>query len=577
MIEHPVLPRLLVLGALALVPAGCGGGESDVETASPALPTEIDLADPTDRVTRLEAVEDLTEAVADRLLAFSDKLRRRDFAAARAWFAPDFAGHALTGLAVAAEASEPLDVTRTTFDAAAPPVVGRDAFLAGVRERIGPWARVESVLWKVKAAEFQKSADRWGKVKLYVHMIGTTADGGAESITGWGYARVAFTSGEWVVTRFELTSLEVVRRAGPMFSNVTAAAGLGHVDTRFGQPGNRSFAFNGAACGDVDGDGRWDLFVPSDGRNFLYLLGPDGRFREEAAERGVAQPDGGTGTVLFDFDRDGDQDLFVGHVDDGETGGTRLELYRNDGTGKFERVPGGLGLGAKELVAYSLVVLDHDLDGWPDLFVCGYGIVAREHNNSWIQATNGAPNALFRNVEGERFVDVAPELGLAGTSWTYAAAAADFDDDGDPDLYVANDYGTNELWRNDGGTFTQVAEELGVLDQGNGMGATFGDLSGDGRLDLYVSNMSSTAGNRILDRYEDGLDPELYASLKKAAAGNTIFVQDAQGGFERLPKSAGGVGGNWAWSTALVDLDLDGRLDVFCTNGFVTGDQPFDT
>ena len=103
------------------------------------------------------------------------------------------------------------------------------------------------------------------------------------------------------------------------------------------------------------------------------------------------------------------------------------------------------------------------------------------------------------------------------------------------------------------------------------------DSNGDGLLDLYVSNMSSTAGNRILGRLSDDIDPELFSALKKLAAGNTIFCKQSDGSFERQPKDAGGVNGNWAWSSALFDVDLDGSLDVFCTNGFVTGDLPHDT
>jgi len=576
--------RTLLLRTLPLLLplAACGGGSTPTDepqeqaTGAAALPDEIEIPNPTNRVLKLELVEDESEQVADRLLAYSDEVRRRDFTAARTWFADDFAGHALTGLPIQEQRRGPLDIAETVYDPSAPPIVGPDAFLEGVAALIEPWSRVDSVLWKVKKAEFQRGRPHWGKVKLYVHMTGRGALGGGESITAWGYAKARLDGGEWLLSRFELTSLTTSSRETAVFTSVAAAAGVDHIGTRFGKPGNQSFAFNGAACGDVDGDGDFDLFLSSDGANFLYLCGPDG-FTEVAEARGVAQPDGGTGSVFFDFDNDGDQDLAVGHVDDGQTAGTRLELYENDGAGTFTRVEGGRGLGAQPLDAYSLTVLDYDGDGWLDLFVSAYGMNTREHNNSWIQATNGSPNALFRNEGGERFVDVAPELGLQGSSWSYASAAADFDADGDPDLYVANDYGTNQLWRNDGGTFTDVAEELGVLDQGNGMGCAFGDLSGDGALDLYVSNMSSTAGNRILDRYAGEIDPEVYAALKKSAAGNTIFLQGAEGSFERLPKANGGVGANWAWSVALQDFDLDGRLDVFCTNGFVTGDLAFDT
>ncbi|MEL6715329.1 MAG: hypothetical protein AAFP86_16240, partial [Planctomycetota bacterium] len=103
--------------------------------------------------------------------------------------------------------------------------------------------------------------------------------------------------------------------------------------------------------------------------------------------------------------------------------------------------------------------------------------------------------------------------------------------------------------------------------------------SGDGRLDLYVSNMSSTAGNRILGRLGDELDADVHALLKKLAAGNSIFLAggSAEDGFQRLPRERGGIDASWAWSAALFDVELDGDLDVFCANGFITGELPFDT
>jgi hypothetical protein len=288
----------------------------------------------------------------------------------------------------------------------------------------------------------------------------------------------------------------------------------------------------------------------------------------------------GTGAVFFDFDNDGDQDLFVAHEGwtgaDGSAMGETAKLYLNDGSGAFEMVTDDIGLDVS-LVGYSATAFDYDMDGWLDVFVCGYGRVEDEHNNSWIEATNGKPNGLFRNIKGERFEDVALEAGVRGTSWSYASAAADYDLDGDLDLYVANDYGLNRFYRNEGdGSFKDVAEELGLLDRGNGMGVSFGDLNNDGLLDVYVANMSSTAGNRILDRLKDDVDEEVYEMLKKTAAGNTIFLRSGDG-FEALPSEAGGVNASWAWSPILCDFDLDGRTDIFVTNGFVTGDLAHDT
>ncbi|MDP6538192.1 MAG: VCBS repeat-containing protein [Planctomycetota bacterium] len=546
------------------------------------LPATIDLPDPDPRITDLETVEDKSELVADWLLDFSDKLRRRDFSAAARWFSPRFAGHSLAGLAVGGEGTLHADARKRTWDAAGAPIVDRDRFLAGIEELIGPWTRMESVLWKVKGAEFQAGGgERWGKIKLFLHMTGTRSDGGVSAIGGWAWLRVAREAGLWRIQRFQLTSLAETWHEGPLFTDVSAAAGVAHQGLRFGQPGNQSFAWNGAAGGDVDGDGLWDLFVPSDGRNFLYVAQDDGTYADQARERGVELPDAGTGAVFFDHDNDGDADLVVGHIgwcagEEG-VGGRALALYENDGTGHFEERSAALGL-TEPVVAYSLTVFDYDGDGWLDVFACAYGRVAVEHNNSWIEANNGAPNALFRNLGGTGFEEVAERAGVRGDQWSYASAAADFDADGDVDLYVANDYGSNRLYRNEGdGTFRDVAPQVGVTDIGNGMGVSWGDLDADGRLDLYVANMSSTAGNRILGRLGDEIDPEMMALLRKLAAGNTIFEAESDGTFRALPSSAGGVNASWAWSVALCDFDLDGRLDVFNTNGFVTGDLPHDT
>ncbi len=553
--------------------------ESDqVPVQANPLPDSVEIASPSDPIRQLEAVEDATEEVADSLLDFSDKFRRRDWTACSEWLMDDFLGEGLHGLPVKNSQEEHLNVEVLIHDAQAANVLDKDGFLGNLTDLVGSWERVESTIWKTKAAEFERGrGQRWGRVKLYVHMTGVASQGGGVGVTAWGYAKAVKDEGRWKLAAFDLTSLEVTQKRTAIFTEVSAAAGVAHTWPRFGTPENFCFAFNGAASGDVNGDGRWDLFVPSDGHNFLYIGQADGTFKETAQAAGVWGPEGGTGALFLDYDNDGDQDLVVGHADDA-TGGARMCLYQGDGKGQFVQVEGALGMADVSLSAYSLTAFDFDNDGWLDIFACGYGELDKEHNNSWVEATNGYPNALFRNEQGQRFTDVSEAAGVRGTSWSYAAAAADIDRDGDLDLYVANDYGSNCYYENQGdGTFTNQAGPFGITDQGNGMAAAFGDFSGDGNLDLYVSNMSSTAGNRILDRYKEDVPDELYAILKKSAAGNTIFTRTDPGGFTALPKSAGGVGANWAWSPALADFDLDGHLDVFCTNGFVTGTLAHDT
>jgi hypothetical protein len=582
---HVSLPLLAV--ALVLVPLPLMGCGSETAPESIELPAVVEVEVPDSPLVHMELVEDSTEEVANRMLGFSDKLRRRDFRGAADWLTPDFAGHSVAKLATESVEELPLGARRTHYLRSSAKVVGRDDFLTSFQERIGPWKRVESVQWKVKGAEFQTGKPRWGRIKTKVTILGQAEDGGPRALVAWGYGRQAHRGGQWMLERFELTSLSEESRATFLFTDVSTSAGVAHAGIRFGQPGNDSFAWNGAASGDVDGDGRFDIFVPSHPRNFLYVARAEGGFREVAEERGVAQPAGGTGAVFFDFDNDGDQDLAVADVGwrqlDGRVAGNPLRLHLNEGDGRFTRAE---GLGFDTLsYGFTLSALDDQLDGLLDLFVANYGVVAKEPNNSWTDASNGMSNQLFRNREGLRFEDVTKLAGLTDNRWSYACAVADHDLDGDQDIYVANDYAENLLWSNNGqGRFEDVSQDSGVRDLGNGMGVTFGDLDSDGLPDLYVANMTSTAGNRILHRLSQQDDSATQA-LFKMAGGNSVFLatpgsaddDTSDHRYERFSPDQGGVGASWAWAPLVQDLDLDGCLDLFCANGFVTGNTAADT
>lgn len=555
-------------------------------SAAAAVVVPADVVRPDRPLTNVELVEDDTEAMADSLIEFAEVLRKRQFEEARAWFSPELVAHPLHGHEVDERTELPLGVERLHYRVGGDEGVALDGFIDSMDALLGDWRRVDSVLWKVKGANFQRGRPKWGRLDLKIHILGVDADGGVVAVHGKAAARIEAVRGRFLIDQFVLKTWEQERRSAPLFTEVAASTGLAHTWARFGTDANNSFHWNGAAAGDVDGDGDWDLFVPSDGENFLYIAQPDGSWTNEAEERGVDGPDKGTGAVFFDCDNDGDQDLMVGLTSwieaDGSFGGERIRVFLNDGKGQFTDAPGGSGLD-DPFVAYTLTVFDADGDGWLDVHVCGYGRVEVEHNNSWTEATNGSPNGLLRNLGVDQegtflgFENVAEAAGIEDVRWSYAAASADVDLDGDADLYVANDYGSNRLWINQGdGTFEDGSEAQGVVDKGSGMGASFGDLTGDGDLDLYVSNMSSTAGNRILSRLGEDLNGDTHALLKKLAAGNSIFTKDGAS-FTRTPKDHGGTGASWAWSPALFDVDLDGDLDVFCTNGFVTGELAFDT
>ncbi len=629
-VTTPAPLRALMVGILtvaALSLAGCGGdggsGEGSADRGSsglgaagvvPPLPDRVEVFTPDDPIAVMDVVEDMSEEVANRFVALSETLRKRHFPEAAAFFADDFAGHALDGATPGKPESLPLGVERLLGDVAAAGIAGRDDWLSSLARVLEPFGVLEGVVLKVKGAEFQGGNPVRGRVKVKAAIQGREPDGAMRAVTAWSWCEVESVRDEWMVKRWELTSLETTTRPAPLFTDVAVPAGVANKVGRFGQDGPKTFYWNGAASGDFDGDGRFDLFVPSHGRSFLYRNRGDGRFDEVSGAWGLGAEADGTGALFFDYDNDGDADLFVAHVGwtrrDGKPGGDSLRLYRNDGK-RFTDVTEASGFSGRH-VAFSLVAADYDGNGHTDVYVCNYNRMDAVYPESWHHAENGTPNALYMNQGDGTFMEEAAARGAADSRWTFAGAAADHDADGDLDLYLANDYGDNAFLVNDGtGHFTDRAAEYGLLDTGNGMGAAWGDIDNDADLDLYVANMSSTAGNRILSRLlppaapgvvdgaSDGeSEAEVGGKLFKLAAGNSIFqakktefrhkmkgVELAKSEvpperppvYERVPGDAGGTGAAWAWSSAFLDIDLDGNQDVMVANGFITGESAADT
>ena len=181
---------------------------------------------------------------------------------------------------------------------------------------------------------------------------------------------------------------------------------------------------------------------------------------------------------------------------------------------------------------------------------------------------------LLVNRGGGRF-EVAPQSPqLAIWRNTLQATWADFDEDGDPDLYVANDWAGDNLFRNDGSRgFVDVTEEMGTTEFGFAMGVSWGDYDLDGRQDLYVSNMYSKAGRRITAQIS-----ELNPSYNRSVDGNYLY-RGADRGFElvsglKKPKLTVAEAG-WSWGGQFADLDNDGYLDLYVLSGYFTAPDEF--
>ncbi len=350
----------------------------------------------------------------------------------------------------------------------------------------------------------------------------------------------------------------------------------------------------GIAVVDIDQDGMDDLYVMARwGKNILLRNRGDGTFDEQAAEVGL-DLDGYTAAAIFaDFDNDGDRDAFLGRT-------LRPSSYLENVGGRFVDRSADLDTDARPYLASSVSVVDYNQDGLLDVYVATYAVrllevERRKHVfrgmllSDFISPADasrlfemvrdtetlipwnwpGPPNVLLRNEGRGRFVpaDDAPNLRVFTN--TYQATWSDYDGDGDQDVYLANDFGPNNLFRNDGGgAFVDVTEATGTADIGFGMGATWGDYDHDGRHDLYVSNMYSTAGRRIAQQF-DNLD----RSIPKMARGNTLFRNEVDRFHHVSSYRPPGLlveDSGWAWGGQFVDVDNDTFLDLISLAGYYT-------
>ena len=388
---------------------------------------------------------------------------------------------------------------------------------------------------------------------------------------------------EEVTTRTEQGTLfadctEAVLGSEPIFRQ-QLVHGVDHWRSRLQNSlGLPADGFHGLAIGDVDGNGLEDVYLCQPGGlpNRLLLHQADGTVVEGAAAAGVDWLDQSNSALLVDLDNDGDQDLVVVMT-------MGLLIHSNDGTGRFRPRKTHIMVGGGK----SLSAADFDNDGDLDLYICVHSLSGRrpEEDQGTIpfpyhDANNGGENVLLRNDGNWNFTDATREVGLDANNTRFSLAAAwdDFDDDGDVDLYVANDFGRNCLYRNDKGHFTDVAPAAGVEDLGAGMSVTWGDYNNDGRPDIYVSNMFSGAGGRIAHqpRFHDQASERTRKLLQRFSRGNSLFENVGDGKFRDVTEEAGVMMGRWAWTSLFIDVNNDGLDDLLVANGMITQDDPGD-
>jgi Tfp pilus assembly protein PilF len=470
-------------------------------------------------------------------------------------------------------------------------------------KELAAWARdygsIDTVELEIVAIDVTTGANPDVHTTVRFDLAGPAAAGGR--VERMGYWRMRWQRGadqRWRVR--EWTTIDQLRSHAsvPVFVEATNTAfganesfrrqlvpgldeWLPHLDASFASGG---MGHHGVSAGDADGDGLDDLFVcqPAGLPDRLFHNNGDGTFTDVTADAGLAVLDSTSQALFADIDNDGDQDLLLV---------TRSEplLLVNDGKGRFTRSSDAFRFAQPVRgTLTSASMADYDRDGYLDVYLCTYAYVIGASEDKagppspYHDARNGPPNVLLRNDGHGRFVEVTSERGLDENNdrFSFAAAWADYDEDGWPDLLVANDFGRKNLYRpgqtNGALRFRDAAAAAGVEDYGAGMSATFLDYDNDGRLDVYTGNMWTSAGLRVTG--EPGFKPDAPQDVRdlyrRHARGNSLFRNRGDGTFEDVTLGARAEYGRWAWSSDAFDFDNDGWQDLYIANGMFTRDGP---
>ena len=471
------------------------------------------------------------------------------------------------------------------------PLLGRDRFLGQVQAYLAPFSRVETAEFQIAGIEQTSHSPLNVRIDIRYDFVGQLRDTQREERIGFWSTEWRYSdSVGWRVHRWTATEESLSRARQPIFLDVTQQA-LGHTDSYKNQMlqgmdywrtlldgavGIDVYGNRGLAAGDFDNDGLDDLYIcqPPGLPNRLYRNRGDGTFEDVTEAAGVGVLDGTACALFADFQNRGLQDLLV-------VCGSGPLLFANQGNGRFSIKPDAFKFAQPPQGTFThAAIADYDRDGRLDVYFCLYtyylGLDQYHYPVPYFDARNGPPNFLFHNEGNGIFQDRTEAAGLhvENDRYTFACTWGDCNADGWPDLYVVNDFGRNNLYRNNGdGTFAAVSSAAKVDEAGAGMSACWLDFDNDGKQDIYAAGMWVAAGMRVFGQphFHDQEPEKIRGLYRQHMIGNSLYRNLGNGQFQNVAVSAGVEMGRWSWSTDAWDFDHDGYADLYIANGYISG------
>jgi tetratricopeptide (TPR) repeat protein len=480
-----------------------------------------------------------------------------------------------------------IDVVRREFSSRS--IAGRDAFAGSLQEWLKDAARIETAEFEIFAIEEIGSAPLTVRTRLRYDLVLAGPDPRREERVGSWQIDWVRDGSSWLAKSWTAGQETCCISATPVFIDVTGFA-LGSTasyreqllhgadywrTTLDGAVGHDVYGNNGVATGDFDNDGFDDIYVCQSAGlpNRLYRNRGDGTFEDVTAKAGVGVLDN-TGCALFaDFENRGLQDLLV-------VCGTGPLLFVNQGNGTFSLKKDAFRFAHPPQGTFThAAVADYDGDGRLDVYFCLYmyylGLDQYNYPIPYYDARNGPPNCLFHNEGAHQFVETTEAAGMNADNnrYSFSCAWGNAGAYGLPDLFVANDFGSSQLYRNNGnGTFTVASHEANVEGVGAGMSCCWCDYDNDGHQDIYVPSMWEAAGQRVSSQkqFHENASANIRELYRRHARGNALYRNLGNGKFENTGQQAGVEMGRWSWGSDFFDFDHDGFSDLYVANGYIS-------